>query len=633
MAFAMFRFLFSRKSGPFLRGLTLLYLGSIVTTAWGQTPSRFEEWRALIASDGTNYPPTRYAAFLAQKPDWPLQKRIESRYERALLAEPDPTVRQTLCPSRPIQRADLLATCAPFLPNLAQQARRLWREQPMDGEQMALFLRQFTPYLTPEDEIARYELLEHTGPINTAKQQIERTPELWHALFYARLTNRFSTSDADALYQANAASSDPSLLYYRLKYLRLHDRLDEATSLWLTKKPGTASSPLLPPSPADWQTERANFVRALLRTGRVEAASTGFTIMQAIPPHQQTPETRSLMGYIAFTFLHNPPQAHPYFKALAEENDLNKHAEGLYWLARTEESLHPHTALEAYKKASNYPTTFYGQLALAHITHAPFLSSSLRNADFYEALQRQLRTLPPTPAGHNPAREDLLQASIDLWHEGDAFNAMLILAYLQVHEADDKAAQLAIARLALSLPLPKIAILATRQLARLGVAFYPGGYPSLPLASSPALPNGLLPALVRQESSMDEAAISPRHAIGLTQLLLPTAQQIIRQHHLSYKLTSAHDLQDPETNLTIGSLYLEDMLSRFNNVLPYTLAAYNAGPTRAKRWQDEMESPITPSVDDEDILLRWVLLLPYKETRLYIEHIEADMSLYALAPQ
>ncbi|MCX5614050.1 lytic transglycosylase domain-containing protein [Bombella saccharophila] len=635
MVFAMFHSLFFDKTYLLRQWskLCLVFIFTLPLDAWSQSSSRFEEWRALIAPDGNTYSATRYAAFLSQKPDWPLQKRIESRYEHALLVTTDPQERRTLCPSRPISRTDLLISCAPFLSDVAPQARRLWREQVINPEEAKLFVEHFAPYLTPEDEIIRYTKLEYSGPLEIAKQQIQRTPEEWHSLFYTRLANRFSMPDADELYQANAANPDPTLIYYRLKYLRLHDRLDEATQLWLSKPINTDNILPTPLTAIEWQTEQTNFIRALLRTENPGSAQTSFTILQATPFYQQTAETRTLMGYIALTLLHNPEQARPYFKALSEETDLNKRAEGLYWLARTEEdNSHPHSALEFYKKAREYPTTFYGQLALAHLTHTPFLASNIRSPTFLTALAKELAKQPASPTGHTLARTDLVDACTQLSQDGDVSNATFILAYLQAHTMADHTAQADIARLALSLHIPKIAVLSTRQLTRLGISFYPEGYPPLPLETTTTLPYGLLPALVRQESSMDASAISPRHAIGLTQLLLPTAKQVIRQHQLPYSLITAEALKDPEINLTIGSHYLADMLARFENVIPYTLAAYNAGPTRSQRWQTQMNSPQTPTLDDEDILLRWILLLPFKETRLYIEHIEADLSLYALAP-
>ncbi|MCX5615669.1 lytic transglycosylase domain-containing protein [Bombella sp. TMW 2.2559] len=596
------------------------------------SPSRFDEWKALTAPDGGSYPAQRYAAFLRLQPGWPLEKRISSRYERALLATPDPQARQSLCPLFPIIRSDLLAACAPFLPAPATQARRLWQETDMDASESRLFLSRFASFLTPDDELKRYGRLERTGPLAAAQQQLQRTPPTLRPLLAARLANHFATASADAAFQNSASTRDAFLLYYRLRYLRLHDRLDEAIPLWQQPLPGNAITALSPPTSLQWQDERTAFVRALLRTGRSDAAQTGLALLDAIPATEQTPDSHLLAGHVALMRLHDPDRAASHFQILASAADLNQRATGLYWMARTLEGRHPDQAASFYRKASALPTTFYGQLALAHLNHSPFLSTSQRDSQFLAALKQRLAALPPVTGGQSRPRPDLMDAATRLQNSGDLINATLFLTYLQGRTQNDRDGQIAIARLARSLHLPKAAILVARQLARQGIAFYPDGYPASSVMIPTSLPNGLMPALIRQESSMDEFAVSPRHALGLTQLLLPTAIQTARRHNLPYTLTGPLDLLDPNVNTTIGSFFMEDLHTRFGHVLPYALAAYNAGPTRSRQWQEQMNSPASPGPEDEDTLLRWLLLIPYKETRLYIEHIEADMSLYALLP-
>lgn len=135
---------------------------------------------------------------------------------------------------------------------------------------------------------------------------------------------------------------------------------------------------------------------------------------------------------------------------------------------------------------------------------------------------------------------------------------------------------------------------------------------------------------------MDDFAISPRYALGLTQILLSTAEHTIRLHHLPYKHISAELLQDPEINLTIGSAYLQGLFTRFDEKIPYTLAAYNAGPTHSQQWQDQWQAAQSATdsstklkLNDEDKMLHWIITLPYQETHTYIENIESDLSIYA----
>lgn len=82
---------------------------------------------------------------------------------------------------------------------------------------------------------------------------------------------------------------------------------------------------------------------------------------------------------------------------------------------------------------------------------------------------------------------------------------------------------------------------------------------------------GIEPDLVRAvlvvESGGDPAAVSPRGARGLMQLMPATARQY-----------GVRDVFDPEQNIRAGSRYLRDLADRYRNDLELTLAAYNAGP-------------------------------------------------------
>lgn len=60
-------------------------------------------------------------------------------------------------------------------------------------------------------------------------------------------------------------------------------------------------------------------------------------------------------------------------------------------------------------------------------------------------------------------------------------------------------------------------------------------------------------------------------------------------------------------------------------MIPYALAAYNAGPHRVDLWL-RADPPAEPL--SEDGVLDWIERLPYRETRLYVENIEASMMIY-----
>ncbi len=81
----------------------------------------------------------------------------------------------------------------------------------------------------------------------------------------------------------------------------------------------------------------------------------------------------------------------------------------------------------------------------------------------------------------------------------------------------------------------------------------------------------LLEALVWQESRWRVNAVSPKGAVGFTQLMPATARQL------------GVDPHDPLANLDGGARYLRMMLDRFGGNLSLSLAAYNAGPRRVEQ--------------------------------------------------
>jgi soluble lytic murein transglycosylase len=77
-------------------------------------------------------------------------------------------------------------------------------------------------------------------------------------------------------------------------------------------------------------------------------------------------------------------------------------------------------------------------------------------------------------------------------------------------------------------------------------------------------------------------------------------------------------LTDPGTNIALGTGYLRMMLDELADHPVLATAAYNAGPHRVKRWMPS-------SALDADI---WVELIPFKETRQYVQRVMAYAAIY-----
>ncbi|MEI6971456.1 MAG: transglycosylase SLT domain-containing protein [bacterium] len=92
------------------------------------------------------------------------------------------------------------------------------------------------------------------------------------------------------------------------------------------------------------------------------------------------------------------------------------------------------------------------------------------------------------------------------------------------------------------------------------------------------LPN-LMVAVAAAESGFSRNARSSSGAIGIMQLMPPTARETAGDIGLQ-----KYDLEDPFQNALIGGLYLKKMLVRYGGDVSLALAAYNAGPTTVDEW-------------------------------------------------
>jgi soluble lytic murein transglycosylase len=155
---------------------------------------------------------------------------------------------------------------------------------------------------------------------------------------------------------------------------------------------------------------------------------------------------------------------------------------------------------------------------------------------------------------------------------------------------------------------------------RLALILYP--FPYKDIVYNEALEYGadpiLLAAVIRQESAFTPAIRSPVGAIGLMQVMPTTGAEIAK--NLGFIGFTTSSLETPEINLHLGTRYLLEMKDRYGEVgLPLVLSAYNAGPTRARRWRD--------SLDSKDAL-RFTERIPFEETRGYVKNVVRNIHIY-----
>ncbi len=124
-------------------------------------------------------------------------------------------------------------------------------------------------------------------------------------------------------------------------------------------------------------------------------------------------------------------------------------------------------------------------------------------------------------------------------------------------------------------------------------------------------------AIMREESAYRAQVSSPAGALGLMQLMPPTAGKVAGELGLTGFV--AERLYDPETNIRLGTYYLRSLIERFGGSRPLAIASYNAGPEAVGRWL-EKDSDVKPDAFVESVT--------YGETRRYLRRVLRSYRMY-----
>jgi soluble lytic murein transglycosylase len=130
-------------------------------------------------------------------------------------------------------------------------------------------------------------------------------------------------------------------------------------------------------------------------------------------------------------------------------------------------------------------------------------------------------------------------------------------------------------------------------------------------------------ALIRTESAFQSAVVSHAGAVGLSQLMPATAQDMADRIRRSggpnfFDEDRNLDLNDPELNLSIGAFYFNSLIGRFEDI-KLALMAYNGGQNRVRRWRNA--NPYMPI----DLFLETIIFF---ETRDYGRKVIGAAAVY-----
>lgn len=276
-----------------------------------------------------------------------------------------------------------------------------------------------------------------------------------------------------------------------------------------------------------------------------------------------------------------------------------------YWKARALKAQKQVGAANAMLVPLSREHHYYGLLALEELGDIMMAPGAL-----YKASADELKQMENRPA---------IQRALALNKRGLRWEARAEWAWA-LRDFDDKQL-IAAAELAFRNDWIDVAI-NTAEKTRLTHDFalrFPTPYRDLMQAhiNENALDEAWVYGLIRQESRFIGVARSSAGASGLMQVMPATAKWIAKRLGMTgYQPAMITQL---DTNMRFGTHYMRYTLDRMDGQALMATAAYNAGPSRPKRWaaQQPLDGPIYADT------------IPFTETRDYVKKVMANAYYYA----
>ena len=486
-----------------------------------------------------------------------------------------------------------------------------WINAELTKSELRFFRKKYKKYLVAEDYIKRADYLAWNNKYWDLKRMLRYLPKDYELLYNARqlLMSKSYGVDNAISKVPDKFKNDAGLNYDRLKWRRKRGRVDSSVEILLKIK--NTKDYLV--RPEKWWIEREIISRSLIYKKKYELAykiSSNHGIIDG--PEFAAAEWMS--GWIALSFLNDPLLAKEHFEKFYNNVGYPiSIARGAYWLGRTYKKLdNNELAKKWFEEASNYLTTYYGQLA--HMEINP-------NTNFELTKDKEV----------NKEYRDYFQKKeiVKMIYLLDELDEDKYAKYMLRHLANDNvengseilAAELAtdIERFDFAIQISKIASYEKRFHNKF----------NYPIISTPNYINGrkipetaFILSIIRQESEFDLSANSHAGAKGLMQLMPYTAKLVAKQANLPY--TKSRLTTDPEYNINLGSHYIAGLILEYDGAYPFAIAAYNAGPKRVRYWKKLNKDPQKKQINYVD----WIELIKFKETRNYVQRVLENYNVY-----
>ena len=577
----------------------------------------FIQWRHLLRK-GNQASYYEYKTFIDKNENYPRIGRIKYLAEHKLSTDKvsPKKIIDSFASSEPLSGFGKMILGESFiLTGNKEKGTKLIKEGWINAEltksELRFYRKKFKKYLNADDYIKRADYLAWNNKYWDLKRLLRYLPKDYELLYNARqllMSKSYGVDNAISKVPAKF-KNDAGLNYDRLKWRRKRGRVDSSVEILLKIK--NTKEYLVRPD--KWWTEREIISRSLIYKKKYEIAYK-ISSKHGMSEGPEFAAAEWMSGWIALSFLNDPLLAKEHF-----ENFYNNVgypisvARGAYWLGRTYKKLgYQELSDKWFKEASNYLTTYYGQLAFMELNPNNTFELSKDNE-----VKKEYRDYF--------FKKEIVKMIYLLDELDEDKYAKYILRHLALDNIENGseilAAELAtnIERFDFAIQISKIASYEKR---------FHNKY-NYPIISTPKYINGrkipesaFILSIIRQESEFDLSANSHAGAKGLMQLMPYTAKLVAKQAKLPYiksRLTT-----DPEYNINLGSHYIAGLILEYEGAYPFAIAAYNAGPKRVRYWKKINKNPQKNQINYVD----WIELIKFRETRNYVQRVLENYNVY-----
>lgn len=487
-------------------------------------------------------------------------------------------------------------------------AKKTWINADFNKKERHEFLSNYSTYISQNDNIVKIDKLIWKGNKRIDPELLNFVSKDYRNLFNARLLLLRGNSNYDKI-----ISKVPKQLIERSGLLY-------AQALWLHKKGRHAKAATIilrnhevsKTSTDGWFNVITLTAVELIDKGQISTAYKVASSHRYKEPVNYV-DGEWMAGKIAYFYLKDYEKAFKHFQNILNNSKFSiSIAKGAYWTGVAAKKLGRKAIAQKYfAQAAKYPENLYGQLSITKL---------LNNDNIY-----QVNSL--TPVSQSDLKwlknNELARASYILSKANQYSNTRKFI------KAAASSAKTATQRYLLSkfghdVNVNAISVISGKESAHKGEFFPEYAYPILKKSYTTGTNEALVFSIIRQESEFNPIAKSHAGAMGLMQIIYPTAKDISRE--LNTRITKVSLLKNPDLNVKFGTHYILSLVKRYKGSYILAIAAYNAGPGNVDKWIKKYGDPRKSKSLDEAV--NWIEKIPFYETRAYVQHVLSNLQIY-----